>query len=318
VITLRRILDAALKLGGDLSKNFSRKSVLTIGLFASAAVQAQTVTEQPLVLTSLAPVYQLTLPLVADTNIDLQLLPESPRSMQTHTTLFVRQAERYADLFRRADAVLTIGKVWAADPFYISARQFNIRVVNIDASKPWSHELDGVAVTNSPATGQVSPWFWLSPSNVVRMLDIIAGDLQQLYPAEADTIKHNLDTAKAGWVARKSATEQRLLEVDDPQIYALTDEFVYLTSDLGLFVAGYFVKQDIDWTEADYTSLTEALQAGGVRVVIHKWEPTEAIQAAITAAGATLVVLDTLETTTDFAGGFDQNLEALLNALKAP
>ncbi len=293
-----------------------RKLVAVVaGLLATASLQAQ---ERPLVLASLAPVYELTAPLVADTGIDLQLLPDSPRSMQTHQTLFVRQADRYADQFRQADAVLTIGKLWRADPLYTSARQVNPRVVDIDASKPYSHELDGVAVASSPLTGQPAPWFWLSPSNVVRMLDIIGSDLKALYPADAATLQANLAREQGHYRALKADAEARLLQVDDPLVYALADEFVYLTSDLGLFVAGYFVKQDIDWSQADYALLTQTLQEQGIRVVIHKWEPAAPIQAAITAAGARLVVLDTLETTTDFAAGFAANLDVLLGALQQP
>ena len=283
------------------------------GLVATANLQAQ---DRPLVLASLAPIYQLTAPLVANTSIDLQLLPDSPRSMQTHQTLFVRQAERHAEAFTRADAVITIGRIWAADPFYISARQFNPRVVNIDASKPYSHELDGVAVATSPVTGQSSPYFWLSPSNLVRTLDIIGNDLMALYPADAATLKANLAREQDRYRALKADTEARLLLVDDPLVYALADEFVYLSSDLGLFVADYFVKQDIDWTDADYQRLTKSLQDQDIKVVIHKWEPAAAITAAISAAGAQLVVLDTLETTTDFYAGFAANLQRLLATLQ--
>lgn len=286
-----------------------------VGLFVSASLLAQ---EHPLILTSLAPVYELTAPLVENTGLDLQLLPDSPRSMQTHQTLFVRQAERYAEQFSKADTVITIGRLWAADPFYISARQFNPRVVNIDAAKPYSHELDGVSVANSPVTRQISPYFWLSPSNLVRMLDIIGNDLVALYPDEAATLKANLALEQDQYRILKASAEARLLEVDDPLVYALTDEFVYLTSDLGLFVADYFVKQDIDWTEADYAQLTQNLINQGIRVVIHKWEPAAPITAAINAAGAQLVVLDTLETTTDFAAGFSANLDHLLGALQNP
>jgi len=276
-----------------------------------------TAQERPLVLASLAPVYELAAPLVENTSIDLQLLPDSPRSMQTHQTLFVRQADRFAEQFRRADAVITIGKLWSADPLYTSARQFNPRVVDIDASKPYSHELDGVAVASAPVGGQPSPYFWLSPSNLVRMLDIIGSDLVALYPAEAATLQANLAREQGRYRALKADAEARLLEVDDPLVYALADEFVYLTSDLGIFVAGYFVKQDIDWTDADHARLTQTLQEQGIRVVVHKWEPAEPITAAIRAAGARLVVLDTLETTTDFAGGFAANLDILLGAWQA-
>jgi len=297
----------------DVFGNFKIFVSLTFFLLATTAC-AQTASENKLVLASLAPIYQLSLPLVANTDINLQLLPESPRSMQTHNALFVRQADRYAEQFSQADAVITVGKLWAGDPFYISARQFNIRVVNIDASKPYSNELDGVAVANSPVSGGVSPWFWLSPSNVIRIIDIVATDLQQLYPDAADIIKANADAEKATYLTIKSDIEQRLLAVDDPLVYALSDEFVYLTRDLGVFVDDYFVKQDIDWTAGDYLKLSANLKAHDIKVVIHKWEPAVEIRTAIAQGGAHLLVLDTLETTTDFAGGFRQNLDGLVNA----
>lgn len=271
----------------------------------------------PLVLTALAPVYGLTAPLLADTTITLQLLPDSPRTLQAQTTVFTRQADRYADTFHSADAVISIGKVWPADPFYTTARGFNVRVVPIDASKPWSHELDGVAVANSPATNMPSPYVWLSPGNAIRMLDTISTDLQALYPTQAVTIKANTESEKALWQQLKRDAESRLLTIDDPAVYSLADEFVYLTSDLGLFVDGWFVKQDIDWTEADLSALTTRLQESGVKVVLHKWDPSEAIRNAVTAGGARLVVLDTLETTTDFRSGFARNIDALLAAFAA-
>lgn len=291
---------------------------LALGLAACMTATAQDASERPLVLTAMAPVYQLTLPLLANTSVDLQLLPDAPRTMQSQLTVFTRQAERYAETFAKADAVIGIGRLWTGDPVYTTARSFNIRIVNIDASKPWSHELDGVAVAESPATHKVSPYFWLSPSNVIRVLDIVGSDLQQLYPQDAATIKTNMEREKAGYLQLKSDFEQRFIAVDDPFVYALADDFVYLTSDLGLFVDGYFVKQDIDWTAEDYTTLTAALQSSGAKVVIHKWEPTETIVKAITDAGATLVVLDTLETTDDFKGGLQQNLDKLISALQSP
>jgi ABC-type Zn uptake system ZnuABC Zn-binding protein ZnuA len=293
------------------------RAILLFILTAFAATQAfaQDTATKPLVLVAMAPIYELTQPLLADTNIELQLLPDSPRSMEAQRTVFTRQAERYAEQFSKADAVISIGKIWPGDPVYITARDYNIRVVNIDASKPWSHELDGVSVANSPVANGVSPYFWLSPSNIIRILEIVGYDLQKLYPDAAGTIKANLEQEKASYVQLKNDFEQRFINVADPFVYALTDEFVYLTSDIGLFVEDYFIKQDIDWTTEDYNNLTTALSGSGVKVVIHKWEPTAEIQKAITDAGATLLVLDTLETTDDFRAGLEQNLNALLAAL---
>ena len=277
-----------------------------------------TQTAPPVVLVSMAPLYSLAKPLVAGTNVALTLVPDEPRSMQAQATLFTRQADRFAEQFKRADAVITMGKIWSGDPLYTAVREVNIRVVNIDASKPWSHELDGVAVANSPVTQMVSPYFWLSPSNVIRMLDIIGSDLVRLYPQHAVTIAANLAQEKANYLMLKNDFERRLVAVTDPVVYALTDQFVYLTSDLGVFVEDYFVKQDIDWTDADYLSLASALENAGVRVVLHQWEPSDVIKETISRAGAQLLVLDSLETTTDFRSGLEHDFNTLLSAFTAP
>src|SRR5690606_32535202 len=111
--------------------------------------------------------------------------------------------ERYEALFARADAVVTIGKLWLDDPLYTAARNANIRVVEIDATKPWSTTLEGVSVIAQPAeqgpwaaTGTVvrepSVYYWLSPSNAARSADIIARDLMRLAPDDAARIEENL------------------------------------------------------------------------------------------------------------------------------
>lgn len=292
------------------------KTLLSTGfsLLLATSASAQPAADAPTVLVSMAPVYELAEPLLAGTGVQLKLLPEEARSMQAQTTLFTRQADRFAEQFKGADAVITIGKLWSADPLYTAAREVNIRVINIDASKPWSHELDGVAVANSPATKTVSPYFWLSPANVIRMVDIIGSDLEKLYPDQAATIAANLLRVKNDYVKLKLDFEQRFTTVTDPVIYALTDEFIYLTSDLGVFVDDYFVKQDIDWKPEDYTALTQRLKDSGIKVVLHKWDPSAEIKQAITDGGARLVVLDNLETTADFKAGLDGDITALIEA----
>lgn len=269
----------------------------------------------PHILTALGPVFAVTEPLLADTAFEVGMVPASgPRTLQAQLNLFTRQADDFLEAFTRASAIISIGRLWSQDPLYTAARSTNIRIIPIDASKPWSHELDGVSVANSPASGSVSPFFWLSPSNVIRMIDIIGVDLQRLDPDFAPIIADNMNREKNTWLQLKSTTENRLLSVEDLVVYALADEFVYFTSDLGIFIDGYFVKQDIDWTADDLAALTDNLQSAGIEVVIHKWEPSEQIRAAISAAGARLVVLDTLETSTDLFGGMQRNIDALLAA----
>lgn len=305
----------------NLSRTLHAALLLVLALLSAATVHAADdaaagASERPLILASLAPLYELTLPLLVNTPVELRLLPDSPRSMQSHHSLFVLQGERFAEDFLRADAVLSLASVWSEDPLYTTAREFNIRVVAIDAGRPWSHARDGVALANSPANGQRLLPVWLSLSNAMRMIDIIGRDLQALYPQYAETIRSNQEQSRQRWTSLKSRTELALLELEDPQLFTLADEFTYLSRDLGLYVAGYFIKQDIDWQDADYAYLRETLENAGIKVVLHKWEPSAAIQEAIRAAGAQLVVLDTLETSSALLEDSERNLDVLLAALK--
>lgn len=102
----------------------------------------------------------------------------------------------------------------------------------------------------------------------------------------------NLDDLKWLLLNLRNEYQGQLIETGNDTVFALTGDFVYLTNDMGLYVDGYFIKQDIHWTESDLTMLTNHLTQRDIRVVLHKWMPSEAIQNAIGNAGARLVVLD--------------------------
>jgi ABC-type Zn uptake system ZnuABC Zn-binding protein ZnuA len=234
---------------------------------------------------------------------------------------------------------VTIGKLWQADPLFVAARSANIRVVDVDATKPWSDTLEGIAVVLEPADDAAwskraeegparapSVYFWLSPSNGARTADIVAQDLMRLAPADAPKIEANLVSYRRELLELKREYETKLAELADVTVYALGPGLVYLTTDLGIFVDGYFLKQDINWTDADLESFASYLEENDIRVVIHQWEPSEAIRAAIAKAGAQLVVLDLgdagiVEDGRLAADGYTRllraNLEALYRALRA-
>ncbi len=226
--------------------------------------------------------------------------------MSALVNLLAQRADRYAEVFERADAVVTIGKLWRDDPLFTAARMVNVRVVDIDATKPWSTTLEGISVAMEPE--QRAPWaespaserapsvyFWLSPANGVRMAEIIAADLVRLSPSNQETIEANLTALRQELLDLKLDYELALAELPDVTLFALAPEFVYLTTDMGLYVDGYFLKQDIDWTDADLEGLTAYLESNEIRVVTHKWEPDERIQAAVAESGAQLVVLDPID-----------------------
>jgi ABC-type Zn uptake system ZnuABC Zn-binding protein ZnuA len=255
------------------------------------------------VLTGTQATYSLASALATDTAIEVVNVPADGRDLALLADYIARRMDRLAPDFAAATAVVTLTNALPGDPLYRFAREANIRIVDIDAALPWSLSMPGVALTESPRSNvgwgsdadapasAMAPYFWLSIPNAIRMADIIAHDLTLLFPAAAGTIAVNLGELKRDLLALRTDYQDRLIETDDDTVFALTGDFVYLTNDMGLYVDGYFLKQDIRWTEADLAAFTEHLTDHGIRVVIHKWQPSEAIQAAATAAGAKIVVL---------------------------
>lgn len=263
--------------------------------------------EEALVLTSLPVTYSLTSELTAGTGITVQNLPERGRRLNGLGNYFAARGEQLYDTFAAASAVVTIGKLWRDDPLYTAARSGNIRIVDIDATKPWSRSLEGISVAFEPeqdarwlvegeeAERAPSVYFWHSPANAARAAEIIARDLMRLFPDNEERINENLHRLRRDLLELKREYEVKLAELADVTVFALAPEFVYLTNDLGLYVDGYFFKQDLDWTADDLSAFGAYLSENGIRVVLHKWEPEAPIVAAIESAGAQVVVLETLD-----------------------
>ena len=274
----------------------------------SAEAQAPPATDETVVLTALPVLYSMARELTAGTDVVVHNLPPTGRPMSALESYFTLQAERLEPELAAADAVVTMGKLWRADPLYVAARDANIRVVDIDATKPWSTTLEGVGLVLEPADNV--PWaegatgaftaserepalyYWLSPANGAQAADIVARDLMRLTPDDAERIAANLAAFRARLLDLKRRYEIALASLPDVTVFALTRDLVYLTTDLGIYVDGYFTKQDIDWTEDDAKALTARLRERDIGVVLHRWEPAEPIAAAIAAAGARLVVLE--------------------------
>jgi ABC-type Zn uptake system ZnuABC Zn-binding protein ZnuA len=276
-----------------------------------------------LVLTSLPATHAITSAIAAGTSIRVENLPREPRPLSGLSRFFEKPNDEAVALMRSADAVVTIGKLWRDDPLFPAVRAQNIRVVNIDATEPYSRTLPGVALVREP--GGAAPWgggateasgaapsiyFWLSPSNGARVAEIVAHDLAQLSPRDSERVMQNLASYRRKLFALKRTYEEKLAGLENVTVFALTPDFAYLTADVGLFVDGYFVKQDIDWTPDDLAAFRKYLSDRKLRVVLHRWEPSEPIRKAIQDAGAQLVVLSTGET-----GNYEAQLESDLNAL---
>lgn len=274
--------------------------VVAAASLAQSAVAAETA--QPLVLTGTQATYSLTVALTAGTPIQVQNVPTDGRQLALLKDYIERRAESLAPTFAAATAVVTLTNALPGDPLYRFARDANIRIVDIEAGVPWSLDAPGVALADAPSSNvewggdnaetAVAPYFWLSLSNSIRMGDIIARDLEALFPDSAPTIAANLEKLKRSLLELRGDYQDKIVASGADVVFALTGDFVYLTNDMGLFVDGYFIKQDVRWTDADLAALTKHLREHDIKIVLHEWEPSEAIQNAVRAAGAKLVVLD--------------------------
>ncbi|MEO8313940.1 MAG: zinc ABC transporter substrate-binding protein [Pseudomonadota bacterium] len=287
----------------------------------------------PLVLTGIQATYSIATTLTAGTPIRVQNVPTDGREMSMQKDYIGRRMEALGKQFAAATAVITITNAVPTDPLYRFAREANIRIVDIDAATPWSLDRPGVALADSPASNvpwgkdtdvaesSTAPYFWLSVSNVVRMSDIVANDLSAVFPDSATAIAKNLAGLKRSLLKLRGDYQDKLMDAGG-DVFALSGDFVYLTNDMGLAVDGYFIKQDVRWTKADLDGLTKHLRDHHVKVVLHKWMPSDAIQNAVKAAGAKLVVLDTADpgVVTDdslAADGLQQILKKNLEAINA-
>lgn len=312
-------------------------STLLLGLLLLAGATRAAESGGPVVLTGIQATYSLASALVVGTPIRVQNVPADGREMSVQKDYISRRTDSLAQQFAGATAVISITNAVPTDPLYRFAREANVRIVNIDAALPWSLNMPGVALADSPASNvswgrdtdqadsAVAPYFWLSISNTIRMGDIIASDLSALFPQSASAISRNLDALKRSMLKLRGDYQDRLMEAGG-DVFALTGDFVYLTNDMGLLVDGYFIKQDVRWSKADLAAMTKHLRDHRIKVVIHKWLPSEAIQKAVKDAGARIVVLDAgdpgiVADDTLAADGLQQilkkNLEAVQSALAA-
>ena len=310
-------------------KGFYRSWLTMLALLLGLPLSAFADTDKQQVLVALPAVYALTSALSDGTSLEIVRVPADavvPMESQANALSHLD-----AEVFQQAEAVVTLSSLWRADPLYATARRHNLRIVEIDASRSWDTVKPGVAVTRSPsndvpwaAVSDVdegpSPYAWLGPVNAMRMSALIAADLARLSPADAPRIEHNLAALDGRLRRLKADYGARLTAVPDLRVLSLANEFIYLFGEFGIFVDGWFVRQDLDWSDADRATLTRYLRERDIRVVVHKWAPDARIAKAVEDAGARLLILDTGNPgmLADAASGYEallgSNLEALLAA----
>ncbi|MGA4448810.1 metal ABC transporter substrate-binding protein [Ectopseudomonas chengduensis] len=213
---------------------------------------------------------------------------------------------------RDADAVIALRSLWPDDPLYPLARRSNIRIVEVDGTRPVDGALPGIALRSDGGDALASQP-WLNINNLGRMADVIAADLGRLAPEAKPQIEANLATLKQRLLKLSAASESRLAELDNLSVASLSDHFDYLIDGLNLDLVELSVAKDAEWTAENLAQLSAELRDNDVAAVLVQRQPPADLAKAISDGGSRLVLIEDNQDTPIV--GLETAIGQLLDAL---
>lgn len=278
-----------------------------------AALNKAQATKPVKVLAALPITYGLAQVLLKGTDVQLERAAPANLPGSRQIAYFTgRGAQALNTLALDADAAIGLRSLWPDDPLYPVARRSNIRIVEVDAARPVDGGLPGIAVQPG-ATDGLNSQPWQASNNMGRMADVMAADLSRLAPEAKPQIEVNLAALKQRLLKLTADSEARLAKADNLTVASLSDHFGYLVSGLNLELVSTDARADTEWTPEALQQLSEGLKENEVAVVLHHRKPSDAVQAAVTAGGAKLLVLGTdgADPVAELEGNVDQVIKAL-------
>lgn len=302
--------------------------IFFMALFSTGAYADSVTKKEAIILTSLQATYSITSILCNNTNLKVVHIFPKGVKMSSQKNYFKNNKKRLAKILKNAQAVISLRSAWAGDPIFPYARMQNIHVIEIDATMPFDHKKSGVPLLKSPPneykSSSSSNLLWLSLSNASIMADIISEDLRRLSPKDDKVIQKNLKKLKQDIFKLRTKYELRFAQLESLDIIAMTDDFIYLTENFNIYVAKYFLKPEIMWTDEDLKDFKQSIIDNDIKVVINKWEPKKEIVDIFKQTGTKLVVLNSMDPVyndddginkEDYLGIMTKNLSALAEAL---
>lgn len=281
---------------------------LTLALALSGLPLLASATE---VLTTLPVTHSLASVLLDGTSVQLKRAAPANLPASRQPSYFSgRGSASLQKVVLKADAVIGVRSIWRDDPLYPMARRSNIRIVEIDAARPVDGALPGIAVKGDEA---FTAYPWLNPTNLGRMADVVANDLERLSPTDKAKIQGNLAGLKRQMLELTANSQTRLAEVDNLTVVSLSERLGYLASGLNLDMVEQPLPADGKWDEAALKALGENLKAQDVALVLHHRQPDAKVAEAIAASGAKLLVVDS--DPDDTVAGLKASVEQVVKAL---
>ena len=271
------------------------------------------------VLTSIQSVYSIVKNITKDSDIEVYSIFDSDVSMDYGKSAF---DNRELDLSsaKEAVAVVDVAKVWNNDYLYEYARRKNIRIVEIDASYSFSgNDYLSLSLLNYK-NGDRNPYVWMSFQNVIKMANIAADDLSELFPENSKIIEKNLTKFSQEIKEIENGYLEKTLTLSSLSVITLTENLDYLFNDLNIFF------NYTDSNEVTVKNVSEIMKRNNSKIFVSdRWIKKEIIN-EIEKKGGKFLVLDTFNIPRELDGkmdpdgylkGMKENMEKLVEAMKS-
>ena len=271
------------------------------------------------VLTSIQSVYSIVKNITKDSDIEVYSIFDSDVSMDYGKSAF-DNSELDLSSAKEAVAVVDVAKVWNNDYLYEYARRKNIRIVEIDASYSFSgNDYLSLSLLNYK-NGDRNPYIWMSFQNVIKMANIVADDLSELFPENSKIIEKNLTKFSQEIKEIENGYLEKTLTLSSLSVITLTENLDYLFNDLNIFF------NYTDSNEVTVKNVAEIMKKNNSKIFISdRWIKKEIIN-EIEKKGGKFLVLDTFNIPREVDGkmdpdgyikGMKENMEKLVEAMKS-
>ena len=271
------------------------------------------------VLTSIQSVYSIVKNITKDSDIEVYSIFDSDVSMDYGKSAF-DNSDLDLSSAKEAVAVVDVAKVWNNDYLYEYARRKNIRIVEIDASYSFSgNDYLSLSLLNYK-NGDRNPYVWMSFQNVIKMANIVADDLSELFPENSKIIEKNLTNFSQEIKEIENGYLEKTLTLSSLSVIALTENLDYLFNDLNIFF------NYTDSNEVTVKNVSEIMKRNNSKIFISdRWIKKEIIN-EIEKKGGKFLVLDTFNIPREVDGkmdpdgyikGMKENMEKLVEAMQS-
>ena len=293
--------------------------ILMFFLIGTMYAENRTFKKNKKVLTSIQSVYSIVKNITKDSDIEVYSIFDSDVSMDYGKSAF-DNSDLDLSSAKEAVAVVDVAKVWNNDYLYEYARRKNIRIVEIDASYSFSgNDYLSLSLLNYK-NGDRNPYVWMSFQNVIKMANIAADDLSELFPENSKTIEKNLTKFSQEIKEIENGYLEKTLTLNSLSVITLTENLDYLFNDLNIFF------NYTDSNEVTVKNVSEIMKRNNSKIFISdRWIKKEIIN-EIEKKGGKFLVLDTFNIPRELDGkmdpdgylkGMKENMEKLVEAMKS-